>query len=102
MRARNLSKHSPKMSLLFRQLVTRAGKKPPHPTKDLEGYSFWVGNLLPTSRGDRQSVLQTRRCALPPHPSPARARAGLFLVVLTAMMWSRFAARGSGWRCCSS
>ena len=75
MRARNLSKHSPKMSLLFRQLVTRAGKKPPHPTKDLEGYSFWVGNLLPTSRGDRQSVLQTRRCAplrpTPPAPAPA-------------------------------
>ena len=62
MRARNLSKHSPKMSLLFRQLVTRAGKKPPHPTKDLEGYSFWVGNLLPTSRGDRQSEAERLGC----------------------------------------
>jgi len=59
-RAKSLSKHSTKMSLLFRQLVARAGRPPTDPYSDLELYSFWVGNILPTSTRDRQEMLQAR------------------------------------------
>ena len=48
------------MSLLFRQLVARAGRPPADPYKDLELYSFWVGNILPTSTRDRQEMIQAR------------------------------------------
>jgi hypothetical protein len=58
-RARTLSRHSPKMSLLFRQLVARAGKPPADPSSAVELYTFWVGNILPTSTSDRQSMLGT-------------------------------------------
>lgn len=47
------------MSLLFRQLVARAGKMPKHPAGDMELYTFWVGNILPTSARDRQELLLT-------------------------------------------
>jgi len=47
------------MSILFRQLVTRAGKPPPA-SAGREIYTFWVGNVLPTSPQDRQQLLQTR------------------------------------------
>lgn len=56
-RARTLSTHSPKMSLLFRQLVARAGKPPKDPSKEIELYSFWVGNILPTSTRQRWTML---------------------------------------------
>lgn len=59
-RAKSLSKHSTKMSLLFRQLVARAGRPPTDPYRDLELYSFWVGNILPTSTRDRQEMIQAR------------------------------------------
>ena len=58
-RARTLSRHSPKMSLLFRQLVARAGKPPADPSSAVELYTYWVGNILPTSTSDRQSMLGT-------------------------------------------
>ena len=58
-RARSLAKHSPKMSTLFRQLVTRAGK-PPSAAAGREIYTFWVGNVLPTSPEERRKLLQTR------------------------------------------
>eukprot|EP01043_Picozoa_sp_COSAG02_P056640 COSAG02_NODE_6743_length_3389_cov_1.334347_6_plen_494_part_01 len=48
------------MPFLFRQLVARAGRPPADPYKDLELYSFWVGNILPTSTRDRQEMLQAR------------------------------------------
>ena len=47
------------MSILFRQLVTRAGK-PPSAAAGREIYTFWVGNVLPTSPEDRRKLLQTR------------------------------------------
>ena len=47
------------MSILFRQLVTRAGK-PPSAAAGREIYTFWVGNVHPTSPQDRQQLLQTR------------------------------------------
>ena len=58
-RARSLAQYSPKMSTLFRQLVTRAGKPPPA-SAGREIYTFWVGNVLPTSPEDRRKLLQTR------------------------------------------
>ena len=58
-RARSLAQYSPKMSKLFRQLVTRAGKPPPA-SAGREIYTFWVGNVLPPSPSDRQQILQTR------------------------------------------
>ena len=58
-RARSLAKSSPKMAILFRQLVTRAGKPPPA-SAGREAYTFWVGNVLPTSPQDRLELLQTR------------------------------------------
>ena len=48
------------MTLLFRQLVARAGKVPKILNGDVELYSFWVGNILPTSLCDRQELLETR------------------------------------------
>jgi hypothetical protein len=47
------------MALLFRQLVARAGKMPNLPAADMELYTFWVGNILPTSARDRQELLAT-------------------------------------------
>merc|ERR1719149_605170 len=60
LRAKELSSHSPKMLLLFRQLVARAGKPPPRSLQNGELYSFWVGNILPTSSRDRQLMLSCR------------------------------------------
>ena len=47
------------MAILFRQLVTRAGKPPPA-SAGREAYTFWVGNLLPTKSEHRLPLLQTR------------------------------------------
>ena len=47
------------MSKIFRQLVTRAGK-PPSAAAGREIYTFWVGNVLPTSPEERRKLLQTR------------------------------------------
>ena len=60
LRAKELSSHSPKMLLLFRQLVARAGKPPARSQQNGELYSFWVGNILPTSSRDRQLMLSCR------------------------------------------
>ena len=60
LRFQELSSHSPKMLLLFRQLVARAGKPPARSQQNGELYSFWVGNILPTSSRDRQLMLSCR------------------------------------------
>ena len=56
-----LAEKSAKMSLLFNQLVARAGTMPT-PATNMELYTFWVGNILPTSALDRQELLASQ-CA---------------------------------------
>jgi len=61
-RGKELATHSPKMLQLFLRLTQRAGRPPEQTTSaaQQEAYTFWVANLVPTSRGDRRIMLSCR------------------------------------------
>ena len=47
------------MALINSGSVPRAGKPPQDPAAAIELYSFWVGNILPTSTRQRHMMLGT-------------------------------------------